>query len=67
MNANELADEWRKDNPRWGWDNKELWDWGDKAATMLREQQAEIETLKSRIKELESQFHFTGDNFENWL
>lgn len=44
--ALELADKWHKNNPNWS--DKELWAWGDKAATMLRQQQAEIEELKAQ-------------------
>ena len=45
MNANELADMIDSDN--WvGMDDKEHIEWEMKAATMLRQQQAEIEALK---------------------
>ena len=42
MNANELADLFDT--------YEEPYDWGKQAATMLRQQQAEIEALKSFVK-----------------
>ena len=51
MNANELADEFNADNIFWNEDN--LRHWGTQAATMLRQQQAEIEALKEKLKWLE--------------
>jgi len=53
MNANELADVFNTyDEPH---------DWGTQAATMLRQQQAEIEALKARIERMvENQSHHEG-------
>ena len=45
MTANELADEYTENNPSC-WGGYELHEWARKAATMLRQQQAEIEALK---------------------
>ena len=48
MNANELADMIDSDN--WvGMDDQEHIEWEMKAATMLRQQQAEIEALKVEL------------------
>lgn len=52
MNANELADELYDLDVQAS--QQSLNDWGEQAATMLRQQQAEIEALKERNKELES-------------
>ena len=46
MNANELADEWQ--NKVDMWEGKHYENWCDEAATMLRQQQAEIEVLKKQ-------------------
>ena len=48
MNANELADEFKEENNDWNEDN--LRHWGKQAATMLRQQQAEIEALKDALR-----------------
>ncbi len=48
MNANELADEFNADNIFWNEDN--LRHWGNQAATMIRQQQAEIENLETALK-----------------
>jgi tagatose-1,6-bisphosphate aldolase len=45
MNANELANELEKINVYWDLDEEEL----NQAATMLRQQQAEIEALKLQL------------------
>ena len=46
MNANELADEFKEENNNWNEDN--LRHWGRQAEAMLRQQQAEIESLKAK-------------------
>jgi len=46
MNANELADELE------ACFTKADWEYVDEAATMLRQQQAEIEALKKRVEEV---------------
>jgi len=46
MNANELADALQETEPYYSTDYKLF----DKAATMLRQQQAEIEALKAELK-----------------
>ena len=48
MNANELADALQETEPYYSTDYKLF----DKAATMLRQQQAEIEALKKTIESL---------------
>jgi hypothetical protein len=45
MNANELADEFKNRD----WDEVDAVLWCEKAATMLRQQQAEIEALKLQL------------------
>jgi len=50
MNANELADALQETEPYYSTDYKLF----DKAATMLRQQQAEIEALKNKIKSYEN-------------
>jgi hypothetical protein len=47
MNATELADEFKEENHDFNEDN--LRHWGKQAATMLRQQQAEIEALKQQL------------------
>lgn len=49
MNANELADALQETEPYYSTDYKLF----DKAATILRQQQAEIEALKKKIVSLE--------------
>jgi DNA integrity scanning protein DisA with diadenylate cyclase activity len=51
MNATELADKFKEENNDWNEDN--LRHWGKQADTMLRQQQAEIETLRKSHIELE--------------
>ena len=54
MNANELADEldgFLKEQEQLPWGTKQVY--LDQAATMLRQQQAEIEALKEKLKWLE--------------
>lgn len=45
MNANELADEFKNRD----WDEVDAVLWCEKAAIMLRQQQAEIEALKAEL------------------
>ena len=51
MNAHELADELHKIYIQ---EAAECWDVVEEAVTMLRQQQAEIESLKKRIPDLEN-------------
>jgi hypothetical protein len=54
MNANELADEldgFLKEQEQLPWGTKQVY--LDQAATMLRQQQAEIEALKAKVKQWE--------------
>ena len=48
MNTNKLADEFNAENHEWNEDN--LRHWGTQAATMLRQQQAEISEIKHMNK-----------------
>jgi hypothetical protein len=50
MNANELADEYTHNVIKW--DEAQLFEWCSKSATMLRQQQAEIEKLQSWVEML---------------
>ena len=54
MNANELADELYDLDVQAS--QQSLNDWAEQAATMLRQQQAEIEALKERLA-----------NYEGWV
>ena len=54
MNANELADELENKPLAYGDD---IQTWLCEAATMLRQQQAEIDSLRHQIKNLEAQVY----------
>ena len=57
MNANELADALQETEPYYSTDYKLF----DKAATMLRQQQAEIEALKAEIVAIEKNTDYRAD------
>ena len=60
MNTNEIADEFRDSNIFW--QPEQLLEWAYEAETMLRQQQAEIETLKTLLNKgcLDSKSYVIG-------
>ena len=65
MNANELADELKEYALDNGYSHIDYADSMNQAATMLRQQQAEIEALKATISELEYVMSFGGNDYED--
>ena len=64
MNANELADEFKEENNDWNEDN--LRHWGKQTEAMLRQQQAEIEALKSVVYWLKENRPEVWEDIKKW-